>query len=316
MNEYVILEENAGKKRIPAQVFLSGKNWGIISNKQAWRILELLSGKEMFPREIAKALKISEQKTYYYVNKLRHAGIIQETKQEEIRGAIAKYYSLSQQALVLIPNKKKALAQSGSWLESKENKWSTFFAPFIENGKWNCKLVIGSPDSHGKHKSRARDSIAGIQLGVILGTQLQELGVPEIELDTNIESLKKENKNLIIVGGPVINKLAEELNQFLPIQFIPSGAHWLIQSKISQKIYEGDFVGVIEKIQHPFFKDKEILFIAGKHNIGTNACMKALAENLNEIQKGNKHNSKIQCRAIEGIDENADGKIDRVEVLE
>lgn len=62
----------------------------IISNKTAWKILELLSKKPMYPSQIAKQLKIYEQSAYYYIRKLSQIGAIYHTGTISIKGGTAK----------------------------------------------------------------------------------------------------------------------------------------------------------------------------------------------------------------------------------
>ena len=75
--------------------------------KLGWRILHLLSKKEMYPIEIAKKLKIHEQKVYYHIRKLLKAGLVTVAREEEKKGAVAKYYRASFPSL--------ALALKGPW---------------------------------------------------------------------------------------------------------------------------------------------------------------------------------------------------------
>ena len=41
-----------------------------VLSKLSWRILQLLSEKEMYPMEVAKKLGVHEQKVYYHIRKL------------------------------------------------------------------------------------------------------------------------------------------------------------------------------------------------------------------------------------------------------
>ncbi|MCJ7469610.1 helix-turn-helix domain-containing protein, partial [Candidatus Bathyarchaeota archaeon] len=54
----------------------------LIFNKLSWKILRMLSEKEMYPLEIAKVLHIHEQKVYYHIRKLKKAGAIVVTREE------------------------------------------------------------------------------------------------------------------------------------------------------------------------------------------------------------------------------------------
>ena len=64
----------------------------------SWKILTLLSKKEMYPLEIAKQLGVHEQKVYYHIRKLAKAGAITIAKEENKKGAIARYYKTTSQA--------------------------------------------------------------------------------------------------------------------------------------------------------------------------------------------------------------------------
>ncbi|MDI6904717.1 MAG: helix-turn-helix domain-containing protein, partial [Candidatus Bathyarchaeia archaeon] len=64
----------------------------MILNRLSWKILVMLSEREMYPLEIAKKLGIHEQKVYYHIRKLARAGVITVTREEKKKGAIAKYY--------------------------------------------------------------------------------------------------------------------------------------------------------------------------------------------------------------------------------
>jgi len=66
----------------------------VLSNL-SWEILQLLSEKEMYPMEIARKLKMHEQKIYYHIRKLIKAGATTVVKEEEKKGAVAKYYKVT-----------------------------------------------------------------------------------------------------------------------------------------------------------------------------------------------------------------------------
>ena len=64
----------------------------MILGSLSWKILTLLSKKEMYPLEIARHLGMHEQKVYYHIRKLAKAGAITVQREEKKNGAIAKYY--------------------------------------------------------------------------------------------------------------------------------------------------------------------------------------------------------------------------------
>jgi len=80
-------------------VFDNPERLKAVLNKLSWRILQLLSEKEMYPMEVAKKLEVHEQKVYYHIRKLAKAGVVKIVREEEKKGAVAKYYKASFPAL-------------------------------------------------------------------------------------------------------------------------------------------------------------------------------------------------------------------------
>ena len=81
-----------GKKMI---VFDDVKDIRVLSNPLAWRIMELLSHRPMYPAEIAKNLQVYEQSVYYYVRKLLSNGAIEEVTTNLVKGGTARLYRSS-----------------------------------------------------------------------------------------------------------------------------------------------------------------------------------------------------------------------------
>ncbi|MCP8320975.1 MAG: winged helix-turn-helix transcriptional regulator, partial [archaeon] len=67
-------------------------------NPLSWKILNLLAQKPMYPAEIAKSLKVYEQKVYYHVKQLHKIGLLSIERKESIKGALAKYYKVTHPA--------------------------------------------------------------------------------------------------------------------------------------------------------------------------------------------------------------------------
>ena len=82
-----------------------------------------------------------------------------------------------------------------------------------------------------------------------------------------------------------------------------------------KKIYTGATVGVIEKIENPFDKNKSIIVFAGVTKKGTLSAILALTRDSNKILKGFVQ-GKPFSRVVEGHDLSGDGVIDSFEVLE
>jgi len=281
-----------------------------LNSKVASSILKELGKEENYPRAIAKKLKIDEQIIYYHIRNLEKAGMIEVVKKEKIQGSFANFYGLKQPAFV-VKFKEFENTRAFSDIEKSQAK---FLHPFIEDGQFNATIIIGSPDPHGPEKARSRDGYYAIDLSLFFGTFLSYSPNPSVKLDTEIKTEDLDG-NLIVVGGPVVNSVTGKLNPKLSIKFEKDN-HWALISSISEKTYTSDDVGIIIKTKNPFNPKKSLLLIAGKRHGGTKAAIIAFLKHFTEISKGNKFNSKIYAKVVEGIDMNSDGVVDDVEILE
>ena len=257
------------------------------------RILTALAKKPSYPKELAKRLGLHEQNLYYYIRNLEKKGLIKVIKKEEHGAALAKYYALSKPSFfVRFADFKSAekIPRTSTWLE-----------PFIIDGKLNAKIIVGSPDPHGPERARSRDAYYAIDLGLFLGTFLIE-NQPSVTLDTDIRSMKS---NMIVIGGPVINRITKAINNKLPVRFDKKRN---IYSSLTKKTYKNDDCGLITKIKNPYDQKKKIIVIAGKRYSGTRAAILAFLKNFDEITKKDSH-------VVQGIDSDSDGIIDSIEFL-
>lgn len=291
-----------------------------VLNQLSWRILQVLSEKEMYPMEIAKELKIHEQKVYYHIKKLVKAGVIKVVREEKKKGAIAKYYKAAFPALgVELPFGYQRIKTSP--LPDMSERTKRFLNPFLkDDGTFDGKIVVGSPDPHGPFKARARDGHYASYLTFYLGRFVE---LPEdfaIKLDVDVKAEKEEDNNIILVGGPGTNLIAQEINEFLPIRFnmMPSKHGFLLGGLVSEKtgnVYTGDTIGVVAKIVNPVNAEKRIIVFAGNKAVGTKACVLALTRFSKETLKNFTDEQKFAA-VIQGFDLDGDGKVDSIEVLE
>jgi hypothetical protein len=306
-------EEN----EIPINILNNPEKLRPLLSRQCWQVFEKLAEKPSFPAELSKELGLSEQKVYYYIKQMKISGLIDLERTEERNGALAKYYSTISNAFAIVANfdSTKTLSTQLKGSGKKVVKLE-FLSEFSKKNIFSGKIVVGSPDPHGKFKARARDGHLSAEITSFIGANFLGYETPLVFLDTMVKDLKDENSNLLIIGGPLTNKLAEQVNVFLPIKFIPSGGNWVIKSKISGKEYNDDSIGVIEKIPHPYFKNKHIILIAGKRNSGTIAGIIALTKKTNQCSKPNNFDKKTNAKVVEGLDINGDGFIDEIEFKE
>ncbi len=290
-----------------------------VLSKLTWQILLLLSKKEMYPMEIAKKLNIHEQKVYYHMRKLAKANVIRKVKEEEKKGAIAKYYKASFPAFgVELPfggQKQKIILPSFI-----DRKTSLFLHPILKDCLFDGKIVVGSPDPHGAFKTSARDGHYASYLTFFLGRYAELPDEFAIKLDVDVKAEKEEKNNLILVGGPGTNLITQEINDYLPIRFnmTPSEHGFLFGGLVSQKtknVYTADTVGLIAKIVNPWAKDKRVIVFAGNKAVGTKACVLAFAKFWKQTLKNYQGEDNFGV-IIQGFDLGGDGKVDSVEVLE
>jgi DNA-binding transcriptional ArsR family regulator len=294
-------EERAFKSLI-----LEPRSLRVLNSELSFKILQELSKKPGCAMDIARKLKQHEQKIYYHLRRLEKAGIIKLEKKVERVGAVAKIYSVPCPYISV-----KIFDSEGLEFKTKVRELE-FFKPFVENGKLNAIIVVGSPDPHGKYGAQASDGSAAIDLALFLGTFLETSNL-NYKIDTQVRE-EDLQKNLILIGGPKANILIERINDKLPIYF-DTKHDFNIVSSFSKNVYTEDEVGIIVKMESPFSKGKEILVLSGRRFKGTRAAIVAIVKYLKKIAEGNKFNGNI-ARVVRGIDRDADGIIDDVEILE
>jgi len=321
MNKKLLLHEEGKKQKVKEIAIIEDpQKLKMILNRLSWKILVMLSEKEMYPLEIAKKLGIHEQKVYYHIRKLARAGAIAVAKEEEKKGAIAKYYKAVSPAFgIELPQGYKTLERLS--LLSMDERIQKFFEGFIkEDGTFEGKIVVGSPMPHGPFKTSARDGHYASHLTFFLG---QFAKMPEdfaIKLDVDVKAEKEEKNNLILVGGPGTNLLTQELNDYLPIRFNmqPSEQGFLFGGLVSRKtstVYTADAVGLIAKIVNPWDNNKWVIVLAGNKAVGTKACVLALTNFWKKTLKDYDGKDAF-ATVIQGFDLDGDGKVDSIEVLE
>jgi DNA-binding transcriptional ArsR family regulator len=302
---YFVEEKEEGEK-VFKSIVVDPRNLKVLSSELSIKILQELAKKPSCAMDIARKLKQHEQKIYYHLRKLEKAGIIKLEKKVERVGAVAKIYSVPSPYLSV-----KLFDSDGLEVKTKIGE-SEFFKPFVENGKLNAIIVVGSPDPHGKYGAQASDGSAAIDLALFLGTFLETSNL-NYKIDTQVRE-EDFQKNLILIGGPKANMLIDKINDKLPVYF-DTKHDFNIVSSFSKNIYTEDEAGIIIKMESPFAKRKEVLVLSGRRFKGTRAAIVAVVKYLKKIAEGNKFNGNI-ARVVRGIDRDADGIIDDVEILE
>ena len=288
----------------------------ILSNNIAWKIIELLSSKAMYPAQVAKELKLYDQTVYYYIRKLAKIGAIEQVGTRLIRGGTARLYSTSSPSFGLeIEGNGEKFESSNYTKDEKRKNIPHILKDFYENNSFSGLIVVGAPDPHGPYKSSSRDGHYAVHLSFYLGTLSEPYTSGFIvKLDVDAKAEKDiDNRNLILIGGPGTNIVTSEFNRYLQIKFNEDN-YWSGLTDQSGRIFNMDNHGLIAKISNPYNKDKKILILAGVRSIGTKASVIALTNYGNKISNNSSSNNQLAL-VVQGFDMNADGKIDHVDIV-
>ena len=286
----------------------------VLSNPIAWKIVNLLAGKPMYPAQIAKELKIYEQSAYYYIRKLLAIRAIGQVETSFVRGGTAKLYKTEYAAFGIEMDwgeRKFENVKNGKINRIIRN----FFENFIDDGLFNGVIVVGAPDPHGPYRSSARDGHYAAQLAFFLGgyCTLPQNFVVKLDVDAKSEKISR-TENIISIGGPGTNIITSEFNRYLPIRFDESN-FWSGLIAPQGRTHTLDNHGLIAKIKNPFSEKLSIIFVAGVRSAGTKSAIIALTNHGNEILK--KFNQDDNWAVVvQGFDMDSDGKIDTIDIVD
>ena len=306
---YYIAKESESSIEYSSAGIISPEAVSIINHSIRIRILKMLNKNPMYPSEIAKALKMHEQKVYYHIKQMANAGLIEVYEKKEIRGTIAKKYRPSNMNFaIVLENKWKDIRELIT--VRKDKKTEEFLYPFIKDNSFNAKIVVGSPDPHGPYKARARDGHYAVDLGLFLGKYCTNANGFSVALDVDIE-LRNYEGNIIAVGGPVTNLVMAKINDFLPSKFSDKKPWGITDGK--GNMFSEDNIGIIAKIKNPYRQEYSIMAIAGVRFSGTKAAVVGITRFTKDILAAYSP-EKDFCCIVEGFDLDGDGKIDSIEI--
>ena len=87
MDKKLLLQDDGKTSKVKEICMLrDAQKLKMMLGKLSWRILTLLSEKEMYPLAIARKLGMHEQKIYYHIRKLERAGAIVIVREEKKKG--------------------------------------------------------------------------------------------------------------------------------------------------------------------------------------------------------------------------------------
>jgi DNA-binding transcriptional ArsR family regulator len=281
------------------------------SGKVGQKILTLLSSGPKYPAEMARTLNIYHQTVYYHIGRLERAGLISRVRREHIRGGEANLYALASDGYAVeFPVKGEPLPTLRASVRSKA--LGRFFKEFFTKGEFDGWVVVGSPLQHGEAGTQARDGHYAVQLGFALGQFVTLPARFPVKLDVDLRAEKLMASNLIVVGGPRTNVIAEELNPHLRLRFSQVG-FWSTIVDEEGKTYGSELDCIVEKVRNPWDATKTCILAAGLTGAGTKAAIIGVCNFAEPLFK--KYDSGDFSALLRGQDRDGDGKVDSVDVL-
>jgi DNA-binding transcriptional ArsR family regulator len=212
----VLIEDGDNGKKIAhnSLVIDDPKIFSALDNPISLKILKTLAETPNSGMNISRKLRIDEQKIYYYLRKLEKAGIIYPISSEKHRGMVSQIYT------IVSPVISAKLVDNGVEVKNVGKVMppdtAEFFAPFVENGSINCKIIIGNTKTHGKYEARAVDSPYLIDFLLFLGSMTHNFDHSHISyrFDTDVTDDELKNNNLILIGNPKINSVTDRINSY------------------------------------------------------------------------------------------------------
>jgi len=281
------------------------------SGRVGQKILALLSSGPKYPAEMARALGTHHQTVYYHIGRLEKAGLIARVRSEQIRGGEANLFALASDGYAVeFPVKGEQMPTLKSSGRSKA--LGRFFKEFIVSGEFDGWLVVGSPLQHGEAGTQARDGHYAVQLGFALGQFVTLPSAFPVKLDVDLRAEKLMASNLVVVGGPRTNVIAEELNQHLPVRFSQSG-FWSTIVDDSGKSYGSELDCIVAKVKNPWDESRTCILAAGLTGAGTKAAIIGVCNAAEAVFQ--RYRSGDFAAILRGEDRDGDGKVDSVEIL-
>jgi hypothetical protein len=322
MSKKLLSQSTDGSYTKEIKMFKESNDMKALLNSTRWSILQKLSKEPKFPAELAREMGIHEQKIYYHIRQLINANLVEVAFEKEIRGAIARFYITKEEVFGIELNPdEKGLSYDTN--RSPLEKPRLFFNEFYQDNKFDGIIVVGAPDPHGPHKTWARDGHYAIHLAMFLGQILPYPKDMFVKLDVEVRAVKAHAQNLILIGGPAVNLVTQDINSKLPVPHFDNQMTGIapdasfgrgITSHKQNTFYSQNNVGIIFKEPNPFDPEKTIIAFAGQGRRGTKAAILALTNKWKTILKD--YDSGPFRIVVEGYDQDGDGTIDSVEVLE
>jgi DNA-binding MarR family transcriptional regulator len=312
VRRWLVEETTQGTAGRVVQIVDRPERMGALASPLAWRILQELARAPDYPNALASRLKVHEQKVYYHVRRLQAAGFLEVVREEAKRGASARILSPTAEAFAIV------LKGRGTPMTSPMLPYagvvSRFLEEFSRDGRFEGSIVVGSPYTHGPFNTTSRDSPYAVELGFFLGRLFGPPKGPVVRLDTEVKATGVEKEDMILVGGPVANIIALDLNPHLKVNFDWRQV-WRMESSRTKKAYTDEQVGLLAKVRSPWNGSRTVIALIGLHGVGTMAAILGLTRFADDVLDGYVPGQDFY-RVLAGQDRDGDGRLDAVSVLE
>jgi len=121
----------------------------------------------------------------------------------------------------------------------------------------------------------------------------RKIPIDKILIDSvlDYQAIHKKNENMLVIGSGAVNRITSEImdlyDENLPIKFLtPSSKN--IHSSLSDVTYSeetpvGLLAGIVALLPNPWDKSKVVILCAGSKNVGTQASLKAILDNIKSL---------------------------------
>jgi hypothetical protein len=174
-----------------------------------------------------------------------------------------------------------------------------------------CLVIVGAQTPHGFLKG------AGVEEDWKSARLLcEKFGLPGPKSDTELTEDERVSKDIIAIGGPMVNEVTSQANAYLPIRVGETSLDGITVKVIvsfSGNDYKEREYGVIEAIPSIYNNRRMMIFAFGLHREGSQVAVSALVENYPEACKKNIFNEKFPARVVRRTNSNKTSKIEFVE---
>ena len=130
-------------------------------------------------------------------------------------------------------------------------------------GYMDALIVVGS-----------RCASSDLEVASLLASELnRQGGYVEVRRDVEVSLDELKSHNVVVIGGPAVNRLFDELWGYLSVWFFKEkGSYYALVGALR---FDNPDIGVIDIEKSPFNTGKVIVVLAGNTRVGTKAAVEA-----------------------------------------